>query len=255
MYLHKTLVISIVSHHHAPLVQELLVALAQHSSNITRVVLTLNTAEPLPQPPTHGWPFMLDVRQNPYPLGFGANHNRALAHAQEDFVCILNPDVKLYQTDPFAPLMQTAAQAYVGCAYPIQLNADGVPEDCERTLPSPWQILLRRLRSHPAASTQVEWVNGACIVLQRSVWERLQGFDERYFMYGEDVDLCLRMRLQGLQLERAPTQIEHTGQRASHRAWRPFWWHVRSLFRLWRSPVYKAALQLRRSPQKNISPS
>lgn len=230
--LRPTLAISIVSHGHGPLVQELLLALAQHSgAGIARVILTLNIPEPPPQAPTGGWPFALELRHNTHPLGFGPNHNRALAGATEPFVCILNPDVKLHATDPFPALMQTAAQTSVGCAYPLQLDAQGRHQDSERSLPSPWQVL------------------------RRSVWQALGGFDERYFMYGEDVDLCLRLRLQGLQLARAPAHIEHTGQRASRRAWRPFWWHVCSLVRLWRSPVYKAALQLRHAPEKTTTAS
>lgn len=254
--LRPTLAVSIVSHGHGPLVQELLLDLAQHSgAGIARVILTLNIPEPPPQAPTGGWPFVLELRHNTHPLGFGPNHNRALAGATEPFVCILNPDVKLHATDPFPALMQTAAQTSVGCAYPLQLDAQGRHQDSERSLPSPWQVLRRRLRCHPAPPATVEWVNGACLVLRRSVWQALGGFDEGYFMYGEDVDLCLRLRLQGLQLARAPAHIEHTGQRASRRAWRPFWWHVRSLMRLWRSPVYKAAQQLRHAPEKTTTAS
>ena len=92
--------------------------------------------------------------------------------------------------------------------------------------------------------TRVDWINGACMVLPRSAWEAVGGFDESYFMYCEDVDLCLRLRLAGLALVRAPVQVLHDGQRASHRRVRAFGWHVSSLLRLWRSPVYKAALSL-----------
>lgn len=78
----------------------------------------------------------------------------------------------------------------------------------------------------------MEWVNGACMVLPRTAWEAVDGFDEGYFMYCEDVDLCLRLRLAGLALVRAPAQVQHVGQRASRRALRPLWC-VRSLLRLW----------------------
>ncbi|MHB1409853.1 MAG: hypothetical protein ACYCXC_09705 [Acidovorax defluvii] len=63
-------------------------------------------------------------------------------------------------------------------------------------------------------------------------------------MYCEDVDLCLRLRLAGLALVRAPVQVVHAGQRASHRRWAHLRWHVQSLLRLWRSPVYRQACQL-----------
>ena len=48
----------------------------------------------------------------------------------------------------------------------------------------------------------------------------------------------------GLALVRAPVQVVHSGQRASHRRWSHLKWHVRSLLRLWRSPVYRQARQM-----------
>ena len=72
----------------------------------------------------------------------------------------------------------------------------------------------------------------------------LGGFDARYFMYCEDVDLCLRLRLQGWQLVRAAAQVQHQGSRASRRAWQPLAWHIHSLLRLWASPVFWRARTL-----------
>ena len=58
------------------------------------------------------------------------------------------------------------------------------------------------------------------------------------------MDLSLRLRLAGWRLLRAPVQVEHAGTRASHRQLRHLAWHVRSLLRLWRSPVYAQARSL-----------
>lgn len=237
------LVISIVSHGHGAWVQRLLEELARWSAaHIQRVVLTQNIPESPPQAPTQGWPFVLQVIKNTIPAGFAANHNRALADATEPFVCILNPDVALAGVDPFAALLRTAGLPGVGCAYPNQIDASGRGQDFERELPSP--AALWRRHGQGRADARVDWVNAACLVLPLSVWQRLSGFDARYFMYCEDVDLCLRLRLAGLQLARAPAQIVHAGQRASHRNWRHFFWHLRSLVRLWRSPVYAQARKL-----------
>ena len=76
------------------------------------------------------------------------------------------------------------------------------------------------------------------------MWQAIGGFDEAYFMYCEDVDLCLRLRLAGLALVRAPAQVRHAGTRASHLRWSHLRWHVRSLLRLWCSPVYRQARRL-----------
>lgn len=243
------LVVSVVSHGHGTLVHALLLDLARFcAGSVERVVLTLNLPESEPEAPVKGWPFILQVRHNAVPLGFGANHNRALAGASELFVCVLNPDVELSGSDPFAALVQAAALPGMGCAYPVQLNARGELQDSERELPTPGALWRRRVRGQ--REVRVDWVNAACLVLPTLVWQTLGGFDEAYFMYCEDVDLCLRLRLAGLELVQAPAQIVHAGQRASHRRWSHLLWHVRSLLRLWRSPAYRQARQLLREESK-----
>lgn len=244
------LAISVVSHGHGLAVQTLLHELAalarMGSSAVHRVVLTLNLPEPEPAPPPGGWPFVLQTLHNARPAGFGTNHNRALAGASEPFVCVLNPDVGLSGRNPFAALVHAAGTPGTGCAYPTQVDAQGRPQDSERALPTPGALWRRRVLRRPEA--RVDWVNAACLVLPNPVWQALGGFDESYFMYCEDVDLCLRVRLAGLALVRAPAQIEHSGQRASHRSGMHLQWHVRSLLRLWLSPVYRQARQLLRGP-------
>lgn len=233
--------VSVVSHGHAALAQELLLQMAREcAGSVTRVVLTQNLPETEPRAPEGGWPFALDVVRNTTPRGFGANHNHALAGAEEPFVCVINPDVALLEgPDPLAALRDVAAEPGVGCAYPVQLDAQGRVEASERELPTPLALWRRRVLGRP--QRRVDWVNGACMVLPAAVWARLDGFDEGYFMYCEDVDLCLRLRALGLRLERAPVRVVHAGQRASHHDSRHLAWHARSLLRLWFSAPYRAA--------------
>jgi N-acetylglucosaminyl-diphospho-decaprenol L-rhamnosyltransferase len=237
------LVVSIVSHGHGAMVHDLLLQLAQWSaSSIARVVLVQNLPEPVPTAPSAGWPFHLKVIANETPQGFGTNHNRALRDATEEFVCVLNPDVALVGGDPFAELLAACRMQGVGCSYPTQVDGDGRVQDSERETPSPLSLARRRLLKRREA--RVDWVNAACLVVPMAVWREAGGFDERYFMYCEDVDFCLRLRLRGLHLAKAPVQVIHTGQRASGRSLRHLVWHVRSLVRLWLSPVYARAQQL-----------
>lgn len=241
------LVVSIVSHGHSALVQDLLLQLARWSaSSIARVVLVQNLPEPAPAAPSEGWPFDLKVIANETPHGFGANHNRALSDATEEFVCVLNPDVALVGSDPFVELLAACSMRGVGCSYPVQLDECGRVQDSEREIPSPLSLVRRRLLGR--REKRVDWVNAACLVVPTDVWRDLGGFDERYFMYCEDVDFCLRLRLRGLNLAKAPVQVIHAGQRASGRSLRHLVWHVRSLVRLWLSPVYARAQQLLTSP-------
>ena len=240
----RSLVISIVSHGHAAQVYALLLQLAALKlPTCTRVVLTWNMQEEFSNFPNKAWPFVLEMISNPLPQGFGMNHNKALTQATEDFLCVLNPDIEFFKNkNPWYSLIATAAQPGVGCAYPLQVDDQGHMQDSERALPTP-AALWRRwfLRK---ADMRVDWVNAACMVLPRAAWESVGGFDDSYHMYCEDVDLCLRIQLAGLAIVRAPVQVVHAGQRASHRRWSHMKWHVRSLLRLWRSPVYRQARQM-----------
>ena len=241
----RPLAVSVVSHGHNLQVQALLNDLAQFSAaTVSRVVITLNKPEAEPQAPSEGWPFVLHIVRNTHPLGFGTNHNRALSGATEPFVCVVNPDVRWCGSDPLGTLVQAAAQAGVGCSYPAQMDEAGNWQDSERALPTPMALLRRRVLGQRDA--RVDWVNAACLVLPRTVWQKLGGFDEAYYMYCEDVDLCLRLRLAGLALVRVSARVVHAGQRASHRRLSHLVWHVRSLLQLWRSPVYSRARHLLR---------
>lgn len=218
-----------------------------------RVLLTLNRPEPAlaAQVDAVRWPFELVLMENRVPLGFGANHNRAFvrdrdAAAPASAFAVVNPDVRLHG-NPFAPLLRALAEApTVGCAYPLQLDATGALQDHERRLPTPARLLRRALARglgrrpvEVAAGQPPDWVNAAFLLLRAEAYAPIHGFDESYHMYCEDVDLCLRLQLAGWRLQRVPgAVVEHAGQRASHRQPRHLAWHLRSLLRLWRSPVY-----------------
>lgn len=239
----KDTVISIVSHGHGVLVQRLLESLARiRCPYVKRVVLTQNLPESEPASPTEGWPFELELVRNRIPVGFGVNHNRALASAQEPVICVLNPDVLFAEEDSLSVLVEATQLASVAIAYPLQLDDHGYVQDSARLIPSPRSLLFRHVFNQ--RETRVEWVNAACMVMPTHAWRLLQGFDERYFMYCEDVDLCLRARLKGMTLHQTTARVIHVGQRASRRNLQHLVWHLRSLTRLWTSRVYREARKL-----------
>lgn len=241
------LAVSIVSHGHAAQVRKLLALLSRPGATpIQRVWLTLNLPEPeLASWVIQPWPFDLQLLVNSTPLGFGANHNQAFAReasmpSAADRFAVLNPDLS-WQSDPFPALLAALEAPSAGCAFPLQLDTQGQVQDHRRTLPDPLTLLDRHLsRQPPATVTHPEWVNAACLVFPSHVYQAVGGFDTRYFMYCEDVDLSLRLQLAGHTLAEAPAaQVVHDASRASRRDLRHLAWHVRSLLRLWCSPVYR----------------
>ncbi|MCL1961520.1 MAG: glycosyltransferase [Desulfovibrionaceae bacterium] len=245
--------VSIVSHGHGPAVLALLHQLADlQTQRPERVLVTLNVAEPLLESQLSGqaWPFELALIANAAPRGFGANHNQAFARdrqapAPAAAFAVLNPDIVL-RGNPFAALLTALMQGGVGGVYPLQLDARGLPQDHERRLPTPARLGARAwarwagrgCREVPPGAAP-DWVNAAFLVLRGDVYGELGGFDERYRMYCEDVDLCLRLQLAGWRLAGAPgAVVEHAARRASRRDLRHLAWHARSLIRLWNSPAY-----------------
>lgn len=249
-----SLCVSVISHRHGPQVLRLLQGLAQLQGFAPqRVLVTLNVpeaalAQSLRQ---SSWPFALELIENPKPLGFGANHNRAFAldaqRGASAFFAVLNPDVSWHQANPFEPLRQALqADRQAGLAYPVQTDAQGRLQDFERLIPTPARLLRRywpgSRRHEVGAGVPPEWVNAAFLLMPRVAFAAIGGFDEGYHMYCEDVDLCLRLRQAGWRMARANgAVIVHEASRASHRSARHLAWHLSSLGRLWFRMVFKAA--------------
>lgn len=240
----RELTISLVSHGHAALVQGLLQVLCErHEGLVAHVILTHNIAEPALAVPAAGWPFRVTELANARPRGFGANHNQAFGHCDTGYFCVLNPDVALLDGPLWAPLLAAAEVPGTGCAYPRLYNPDTSPQDNEREAVTPAALLRRHLlrgeRRQGRRGRRVDWVSAAFWVVPRGVYQALGGFDERYFMYCEDTDFCLRLQLAGWSLRRAEAGAVHAASRASRRLGPHLAWHLRSLLRLWAGPVLR----------------
>jgi len=238
--------VSIVSHGQGEFLDRLLSDLAAlPAADVRQVVITVNRPGDAWQPRPDARNLPLVVLRNDDPLGFGANHNRAFARCTEPYFAVVNPDIRL-ATDPFAPLL-AALDADPECelAVPVQANPAGARETFARPVPTPWNVVARRLRpqrrvnavSH--APVRPHWVVGAFMLWRSARYAALGGFDERYFLYCEDVDICLRLQLAGrLFTVVEEARVTHDARRASIRSPRYVALHVTSLLRLWLSPVY-----------------
>ncbi len=235
--------VSIVSHGHGEDIRHLLTDMAAFGcKEIAEVVLTLNVPEEalVDWIAQHDWPFAFTLIRNDRSLGYGANHNQAFEHCRTPYFCVLNPDIR-FTRDPFPHLISALQPVGVGCTYPMQSEEGGRPIDRVREVPTPLALLRRYLvpgyRYRPQSR---HWVNGSFMLFPSDIFRQLGGFDTSYFMYCEDVDICLRLQQTGLRLELASqAHVQHLATRASRRLSRHFWWHIRSLFRLWRSSTYR----------------
>lgn len=150
--------------------------------------------------------------------GYGAAVNRATTMTERPFLLALNADQTptpgfLAGVDRAVLELQEDMHRRVGIVGFRLQNPDGSPQGSSGPLPTLRRVLAGLLRSRatrkyrPVRSTtplEVPWVTGACMLLRRQCLADLGGFDERFFLYYEDVDMCLRAARSGWKVQLDP---------------------------------------------------
>lgn len=232
----KAVTVSIVSHGHLELIRPLLAQLDTHCHElIAKLVLTINVPEPDAIAGLE-WRFPIEKIENPTPMGFGANQNQAFRHCETPWFLVLNPDIRLDE-DVLTPLIaQAAPQA--GLLTPRIYEPGQYEPEQHRGLLTPLEILTRR-RPEYARPSHPAWIPGMFMLFRQQTFFQIHGFDERFFMYGEDFDICARAQLAGWQIQVCnDLSVVHEAQRASRRNYRHMWWHLLSLSKVWCSSSF-----------------
>lgn len=162
-------------------------------------------------------------------LGFGKANNLGLKIAAGEYILLINPDT-LVAEDTFEKMIQffndTPSAGLAGCKI---LNPDGTLQlACRRSFPGPWtsftkvtglstlfpksKIFARYNLTYldENKSYEVDAISGSFMMMRRSVYDKVGGFDEQFFMYGEDLDLCYRIQKSGFKVYYVhSTQIIH----------------------------------------------
>ncbi|WP_031499771.1 glycosyltransferase family 2 protein [Bryobacter aggregatus] len=141
-------------------------------------------------------------------VGFGRAHNQHLGRISADYVLIVNPDVNL------APDLLATLANHLDKHPELAVVAPRLIEGGETYPPSHRYLgeALAPLANRPRTPGYA-WVHGGCFLIRRQVWEDLNGFDPDYFLYAEEVDLCLRTRRAGWQIAwNGNTIAQHVGR-------------------------------------------
>ena len=242
--------LSIVSHNDSTEVEHLLSSLFLYEAKGKfQIILTDNLGKNLP---SHPWESCTLLR-NDQPKGFAKNHNDAFQHATGRYFCISNPDVIFVQSI-FENLIERVDSGQADIVTPVIVDSQNSFQDTFRNLPTPFGLLRRRLlqQSHSVPLPKnvdviaPDWISGTFLFMKTDVFRELGGFDERYHLYMEDVDLCARARLQGLSiLVDTSVKIQHDGRRSSKQNLKYLLWHLQSAWRFFTSPVYKKVRKLK----------
>jgi len=155
--------------------------------------------------------------------GYGHCVNVGVELSTGSRFAVLNPDIWFDDDDVIQQLQNQLDLPGVALAAPALVLPDGRLQDSARHFPTPLDLVLRRALGLELGairvSGEVPWVVGACFIARRDAWESIGGFDERYFLYFEDVDLCWRLREAGwtVRLD-GDVQVQHRHGGASRRS-------------------------------------
>ncbi len=226
--------VSVVSHGHGSMVERLVQSLLG-CPEVAQIILTRNIPE--------SWGLVagdrITIIENAAPKGFGANHNAAFKFCQQPLFCPLNPDIELLG-NPFPGLISMLNQTVGTLVAPLVKSPDGDIEDSFRRFPTILSLARKLLGgadgryvlSDLQESFHPEWVAGMFMLFRSPDFARLGGFDEGFFLYYEDVDICARVWKLGLKIIACPqVNVIHDAQRDSHRSIRHLRWHLASMGR------------------------
>jgi GT2 family glycosyltransferase len=234
----------VVSHGNASDLERLLPALAPQ---VDELVVVANTPGSVP----------VDLRgahviANERPLGFGANVNLGAKATTSELVCSVNPDA-IPRPGALAALRGFLEEhGRAGVAGPAMYYPGGELQPSRRRFPTVAGTIVRRtpLRSlfdpyklqtrhynldeRPTEPVPADWMLGGFLMLRRAMLDELHGFDEAFFLYGEDIDLCYRAAKAGWERWYVPAAaVDHEHQAVTDTSFftRRTLWHWRGIAR------------------------
>jgi len=240
-----------------------------HANGVTDIVVVENGDEGSTLPALSGQHVVLVVPK--LNLGYGRGVNRGVAAAPtRRYLLVSNPDVVVHEGAVAALVAFLDEHPNVAIVGPQIVRPDGSVYPSQRVFPNFWLAGLhallaplwpsnpftRRYRS-PRKDGSVDWVSGAFFLARRDRFEEVGGFDERYFMFAEDMALCWQMRAHGHDVAATPdglvTHIEGVSRaRASremliahHRSAMRFEWQTASGWRRVLAPIATLVLGVR----------
>ncbi len=151
----------------------------------------------------------VQIIYNPTNVGFSKANNQAAKIARGEFLFILNPDTILKEQAGNTMFRYIRSNMEIGALGPKVVNFDGSLQYSCRRYPNLWTGLFNRysifsrllpknrftnrylmLDFDHNETLSVDWLSGCCLMIPKSVFEEVNGFDENYFLFNEDVDLC-----------------------------------------------------------------
>ncbi len=220
-----------VYHDGMPALLQMIASVYTHHALIADVIIVNNSNERIDHlsQKRHGAPFRVRIIESGRNIGFGAANNLALRRTQTDYVLLLNPDAQLTGGFLEAAIVMMDERPEIAAVGPKLVDFYGNPHASAFTSPSCASYFIDAFalgrfvdrRRTPAREINLcgylcetaDWLCGAAVVLRRKVLDQIGRFDEDYFLYYEDTDLFMRIRMNGSVVMHCPQFIvRHVGR-------------------------------------------
>ncbi len=191
----------------------------------------------------------VELVENPGNPGYASACNAGLKSTAQPYIFLLNSDVEFLEGGLNGMLDYMDSHVGVAVAGPKLLNSDGTRQMSCRRFPSMVENIVHGFLgeiwpSNPFSKAyqmkelegeepcEVDWVSGAAMLVRRAAIEVIGGFDETYFMYVEDVDLCWRLSKAGFKVVYYPAfrLMHHIGRASEQQSLRMHYQHHRSMY-------------------------
>jgi len=173
-------------------------------------------------------------------IGFGAGHNLAFSYLSKksDLHMVINPDVYFDSVDMENFLKWMANSKDISLSIPKVLNPNGTVQNVVRNIPTILSLLKRKLHIDSDelivkdnCVQEIPFAHGCFLIFKTDIFKALDGFDERFFMYMEDVDIFVRAKKYGKTVINPTYRIYHEYRKASSKNLKLFLWHLISVIK------------------------
>jgi GT2 family glycosyltransferase len=208
---------SIVTYNSGPVISACLEHLVRSTTRPLEIVVADNLSRDDTLAQLEPWHDRVRVIVNTENLGFGRAHNAALKEAKGRYFLILNPDIELPPCALDLLVQYLDEHSECGAVAPLLDEGDGrIPG---RTLTYPGQRYAGS--TFAALPGQIAALQGACLLVRATIYREIGGFDPRFFLYAEDLDLSLAIRKQRYELHCLESlAVRHLGGH-SEKSFRP----------------------------------
>lgn len=166
------------------------------------------------------------LKENRENVGFAAAVNQAFSISQGEYILLLNPDTVLkdnFIDELFSFVKRTPEASIIGVKV-VDENNKHHPSTWKRVtfltvlaeMLLPYDMSIKLVTESPTTPALVENVSGACMLIRRDVFEAMNGFDERFFLYYEEIDFCRRAKQRGYKVYYNPDiEVIHFAAKSS----------------------------------------